>query len=124
MNRRDIFKLFGVGAMVVPVINGMPHEEARSLIVEPPRVEPVEFTVHPPRWDDFGKCDVMVFARDQKTGTVMSMQCEAFIASANYHIVDVTTSMGTLCRRKLPTYVEVSFVATGEVKQRTFTRRA
>lgn len=41
MNRRDILKLFGVGASVVPVIGGAPHLAAESKLIETPKVEPI-----------------------------------------------------------------------------------
>ncbi len=43
MNRRDLMKLFGVGAVVAPVINGLANNVgAQARIIEPAKVEIIE----------------------------------------------------------------------------------
>jgi hypothetical protein len=39
MNRRELLKWFGAGAVAVPVVAGMPKQEAAALIVAPPTIE-------------------------------------------------------------------------------------
>lgn len=41
MNRRDIIKLFGVGATIVPVIGGVPEIAAPAKLIVEPTIEPV-----------------------------------------------------------------------------------
>lgn len=41
MNRRDLLKIFGAGAMVAPVVSGVPILEDTASIILPPTVEPV-----------------------------------------------------------------------------------
>lgn len=41
-DRRDFLKLFGVGAMVVPIIGGVPAAFAESKLLDAPRVELAE----------------------------------------------------------------------------------
>src|SRR5262245_12179724 len=42
MNRRDILKLFGIGATVVPVLEGIPKVESPAKLVEVPKLDIVE----------------------------------------------------------------------------------
>jgi len=42
MNRRDILKLFGAGATIIPVVAGVAEVTAPATLIETPRVEPVE----------------------------------------------------------------------------------
>ena len=41
MNRRDLLKLFGIGASVVPIVGGSPQLAAESRLIETPKVEPI-----------------------------------------------------------------------------------
>jgi len=42
MNRRDILKLFGAGATIIPVVAGVVEVTAPATLIETPNVEPVE----------------------------------------------------------------------------------
>jgi hypothetical protein len=48
MHRRDILKLFGVGATVVPVIGSAPEMSAQARLIEVPKVELVDAPVTGP----------------------------------------------------------------------------
>ncbi len=50
MNRRQLLELFGVGAVAVPVVAGVPELEAPVRLVEPAKFEPVKLqhTAMPP----------------------------------------------------------------------------
>ena len=39
MNRRDILKMFGAGASVVPLIGGAPSPDVRAKLIEEPKVD-------------------------------------------------------------------------------------
>lgn len=38
-NRRDFLKYFGIGASIIPVVNGMPNPEAEAKLIAVPQVE-------------------------------------------------------------------------------------
>lgn len=42
MDRRDLLKFFGAGAIIAPMVDGKVMREAEALIVEPPKVEIVK----------------------------------------------------------------------------------
>jgi len=77
MNRRDILKLFGVGAAVMPVVGGVPVSAAQSLIVKPPEIEiPPEPKIVPPfECPAPGAYECTLFMRERRTATVYRM-CE------------------------------------------------
>lgn len=39
VNRRDLLKFFGIGATIVPVLNGLPKVEMPAKLIEEPKVE-------------------------------------------------------------------------------------
>src|SRR5438128_32819 len=41
-DRRSFLKLFGIGAVVAPVVGGVMVQSSQALIVEPPKVEAIE----------------------------------------------------------------------------------
>jgi len=117
MNRRDILKLFGVGAAVVPVVGGVPVSAAQSLIVKPPEIEiPPEPKIVPPfECPAPGAYECTLFMRERRTATVYRMECQAFMMESRMSQVDVTDYSGQF-RSYIPGPVDVSFKATGEVR--------
>lgn len=118
-SRRDLLKLFGVGALVAPVIKGIPSVESVALIVTPPTIE-----IPPPpkvqafaAMPDFMDSDVVVFARDRKTGSVMRMECRAFLTEWKHEMIDISShSIDPRFREFVPAQTTVTFTATGEAK--------
>ena len=48
MDRRDLLKRFGIGAIIAPVIGGVAVREATATLIEVPKIKPVElFTTIP-----------------------------------------------------------------------------
>lgn len=47
MDRRDILKLFGIGAAVVPLVGGVPDFDASASLIEIPRIEPLVIPATP-----------------------------------------------------------------------------
>jgi len=42
MDRRDLLKRFGIGAIIAPVIGGVAVREATAALIEVPKIKPVE----------------------------------------------------------------------------------
>lgn len=55
MDRRELLKLFGVGAAVVPILGGVPVAAAESKLIEIPKIEPVEELTIPQGPVDFSQ---------------------------------------------------------------------
>jgi hypothetical protein len=116
-NRRGFLGIFGAGAMIAPIIGGVPDTDQRALIVTPPTVEIPErpkieaFSTMP----DFGReCAVTVFIRNQNE-SVMRLDCSAIVTDYEIQRADITSS-GRGFREYIPVRASVGFHVTGEVK--------
>lgn len=98
-SRRDILKFFGIGAAIVPVINGAPAREHEALIVRPPEVTLVErpnlvttldgMDVLERMFREQKLVDTMVFLRE-KDGTTIRFDVAAFISDVRQDLIDVS----------------------------------
>lgn len=103
MNRRDILKLFGAGAIIAPVAASEP---VQALVLEPPKVELIEPKVIPAApgtvpWLGSETVGIDVYLR-KANGTVYSMKCEGVVADCQYETVDAT-ALGDRFRRYINT---------------------
>lgn len=85
MQRRDLLKLFGIGASIAPIVNGMPRIEAAANLIELPKVEPVSLESAMPNGaiNDFlnshaRECDIRVSIR-AASGTVYHFKGATFV---------------------------------------------
>jgi hypothetical protein len=125
-NRRDLLKFFGAGAVIAPVINGLPDNQVQAKLIAEPSfdlVKPV-MSSSSPGFDAFrvGKdeCEVTVYVRHKASKTVTRIDCNAFIVEAkSIPIIDVTSfETGGMYRKFIPGFLDtsVTFTATGDVK--------
>ncbi len=119
MNRRDLLKFFGVGAVVAPVVGGVALASDHARLIEAPRVEVVK-----PAWDfvdpfehlqSTEELDITVFMKGQRTGKVTRLDCCAFMARGNSTMVDVTMH-GDMFRKLKPLMFTCMLEVTGEVR--------
>lgn len=102
MNRRDLLKIFGAGAMVAPVVSGVPILEDTARIILPPTVEPVASNVL--KHDipslikltsglDTVRIIVTVIEKDHRHTTI---EADAFLMTWNAgHVINVTKHSDT-----------------------------
>ena len=117
MNRRDVLKLFGVGGIVVPIVGGMPMEEARSLIVTPPEIEVPTAGTSTPMLPDFDSPYETVMYCRSREGRCFRIVCETFVtehewAPPFYQIIDSIESRVPGIR------ATTKFVVTGKISFR------
>ena len=114
--RRDFLKLFGVGAVVVTVIGGVPSADA-AVIVEPPKVELPESPkiLSASAMPYFGNSDVVMYAKDRNTGVTTRVECRAFLMEMKYDSVDVSGPLDSY-RRYVPGEVSMTFKAIGRAE--------
>lgn len=92
--------MFAAGAIVVPVLDGMPRVESQALIIEPPKVEPVKLApvramgaaVTATDLSLTHRYEVTVTLRDKQSGLATIMKCESFVVKSWADVVDVTES--------------------------------
>jgi hypothetical protein len=72
-NRRDLLKLFGIGATVVPLIGGTPEMDAPAKLIEVPKLEPVSIAATDPReiLESLGKHEMIVSFKSQDGRTTV-----------------------------------------------------
>ena len=126
MNRRDLLKWFGAGAVAVPIIGGMPKPEAAAVIVHAPVIEvPPPPKIHTgaavnelaEAFMNLEVCEVSVYIRRKDRPYSVRINCDGYLKqfSIGQHrdIIDIT-SMGDQRRRFLPLLTTTEIVATGE----------
>lgn len=115
MNRRDLIKFFGAGAVVAPLVNGMPQGEA--IIVKPPVVElPPEPKVLPvSAFMGMDEMEVVVFMRNPRLKEAWRMDCTAFISSMRTNPIEITSWTDSR-PHFLPGPAEITLQITGDVK--------
>ena len=105
-NRRDFLKFFGVGAVVVPLIEGMPSTENQAMIIYPPKIEiskPSDVILVDHIFK-FGKVNVTVFVRDQKTRQVAVIDAEGFVMEYVRSNIDAT-HLGSVMEEFVPSLI-------------------
>lgn len=116
-NRRGFLGIFGAGAMIAPIIGGVPDTDKRALIVTPPTVEIPE----PPKVKvfnkipAFGESKVVVFVQNPDK-SVFRMDCKAFAMNWTREIADVTSLVNSDYRQSIPVMTTIEFKVTGEVR--------
>ena len=116
-------KLFGIGAVIAPVIGGVALAEDHVKLIAKPKVEIASPPTFEPvtNWAAMNSevLDVTVFMKDRKSGDVMRMDCQAFVMSSQPTMVDVTSHHSYGGYREfiaplLPS--EITLRCTGELK--------
>ena len=125
-NRRDILKLFGVGAAVVPLVEGKPLVEAPAQLVTVPEVKILE----PPAPLVTGAqamsnmfCqgeDVTMHVRFTSKDGVVDFAARTFITRMDTHLVDVTAHGGP--RRAIPARGLIEWELRGQLLEVTVDR--
>ena len=78
MNRRDLMKLFGVGAIVAPVIGGLASNvSAQARILEPAKFE----IINPPE---------LVVTNEMPTGKILKIHVDILTDDGGRHHMDCT----------------------------------
>ena len=111
-NRRDFFKFFAAGTTIVPILGGVPVEEGRALIVEPPRVEPVQSFLSTSKVPEIGNYRVTVYAQNKATKQSFTIESDAFLSHVVTEHVDVT-GYGDTFHRQIPGPSRMTFEVTG-----------
>ncbi len=125
MQRRDLLKLFGVGATIVPVIGGVPELEAPAKLIELPSLEPVKLAPWsgvasiPKGLPQKGYITVDFF--DQQQGHHWRIRANSLVISSRASVIDVTSSINSPYREFMPDPEptiewELKGVCTGTVK--------
>lgn len=86
-SRRDIFRFLGVGALAVPIINGMPSTEPVRL-VSPASVAPLELIDQQSGKQFFDQVfeaehEVVVYFKNKTTQSTYRMRASAFATEVN-----------------------------------------
>lgn len=125
MNRRDLLKFFGAGAVIAPVIGGVASATQHARLIEEPKVEiaaPPKFRPANPG-DLLGgpdKWELTLFMRNPSRHTTIRMDCKAFMGSHQIQVsaIDVTSSiLEDTFREAIPTLVaDISFTVSGPVQ--------
>jgi hypothetical protein len=113
-NRRDFLKFFGIGATVIPLIEGMPSTQNQAVIILPPTLEIPE----PPQislvseMPSFGLSDAVLFLRDRQTHQVTRLDVTAFIQEARQDFIEVASWSGY--RDFLPGPMHLTLTVSGK----------
>src|SRR5262245_27439065 len=120
MNRRDLLKLFGVGATIVPVIDGMPKTDAPASLVKVPEVE---IATAPASWmlGDKHLMDALyrrerihVAVRLTSRLGVTDLAGESFITRVQPKLYDVT-AFGDVHRQYVADLAEIEWEVKGVI---------
>ena len=92
-NRRNFLKFFGVGATIVPVVNGLPKVDAPASLLEIPKVEPVVLAQSIPMQNDFiasqsRPCEITVSLRSA-SGKVYHFSASTFVTQVGAKYPDM-----------------------------------
>lgn len=126
MNRRDLLKWFGAGAVAVPLVGGMPQLEASALIVAPPQIEvPPPPKFHSPHdaylelgaaLQDMKQCEINVYIRRKGQPRSVMFKCDGYLTklSMSHHVgtIDVT-AYGDRTRQFVPMMTSCGFEVSG-----------
>ncbi len=121
IDRRSLLKLFGIGAVVVPVVNGIPSEGS-ARIIQPSGIEIIErapVTASRSIQEVFcagNPVDVVVFIRE-KSGNTFRMECSSFLTDMNFDVRPVY-SLETLSSvtSVIQTRLKFEAISNAEVK--------
>ena len=108
MNRRDLLKIFSAGTLIAPVVGGMPSQ-TQARLVEPPKIEPVEFKPLSACFPGLGEYDCVIYMRG-RTGDRTTFSFDAHVLEfegPRSQIVDVT-SHDSIVRRSMTVLQECS----------------
>lgn len=100
-DRRSWLKAFGVGALVAPIVDGMPNLSLPAQLVTTPEIKAVEVVK---QIDIDGiisgdHCDIMVILRDRRTRTVYRFHGETFVVECKPDFIDVSRSTSLFRKR-------------------------
>jgi hypothetical protein len=73
-SRRSLLKLFGIGAVIAPIVRGVATSD-QAVIVKPPEVELVKAAeiVRVPSSGEFGDSDIIMFVRNGRSGLTFTV---------------------------------------------------
>jgi len=122
-NRRVLLKFFGAGAVIAPVINGLPDNQVQAKLIAEPNFDIVKpaLSTHGPSFESLkDECEVTVYVRHKASKTVTRIDCNAFVVEAkSMPVIDVTSHYANDgFRHFIPGFFDtsVTFTATGNVK--------
>ena len=113
-NRRDFLKFFGVGAVVVPLIEGMPSTQNQAVIIEPPKLEipkPPDISLVS-AMPSLGAADATFFLRDRQTGQVTCYEVTGFVQEYRYEVP--RPAVGYSREIPSPGLARMTFTVTGK----------
>lgn len=117
MDRRDFFKMFAAGATtVVPLIGGAPCDEARALIIEPPKVELAPAGLSANMLPDLGEYDVTLYATNKTTGQAVTINSATVMTKCTWAIAFAATALDSpdpVKRQMFQDEGQMTFEATG-----------
>lgn len=116
IDRRGFLQAFGIGAIAVPVIAGVPKFEHTARIIEPPKVELVtpeipSFSSLPPF--DAHEVRMTVTMIDKRDGKRYDFTADSFITGYKYKPVTVTHLIGT--DEFIPTLSQLRYTINGVI---------
>lgn len=81
MDRREVLKMFGIGAMVVPIVGSKPVREAAATLIEVPKLEPaaLEQTISTQFKSEHGFKKIVVHVWDEGTGEYLHIRADRFV---------------------------------------------
>jgi hypothetical protein len=99
MNRRDILKLFGAGAAIVPIIGGTPDISAEARLIEPAKIIPapassIEGSVVYPGMFDLREPVSLTVIIERPSGQRQVIQGKTFILKCDYTLKEFTSPIG------------------------------
>lgn len=97
LDRRGLLKLFGVGAVVAPVVNGIVVTEPAAKLITIPEVEIIEpratttiLNERNPHWERNlhwkslnDENEIVIHVKNKKTGRAYRMDCNAFMVETH-----------------------------------------
>jgi hypothetical protein len=91
-SRRELLKLFGVGALAVPLVGGAPEMEAPVKLIEIPAIAPAAVQILSPGADVFGGREplLMTVSFQDVERRICVMKCRSFVTSWRVETMNVT----------------------------------
>ena len=114
MDRRDFFKMFAAGATVIPLIGGTPCDEARAMIIEPPKVELAPAQLSAKMMPDIGEYDVTIYATNKATGQAVTINSATVLTKCTWTAAFAATAMDSPAKRQVfQNLGQMTFEVTG-----------
>ena len=90
MDRRDLLRKFGIGALIVPIIGGQPEKSAAAQLIEIPKIRPVELVKELPEKIQLADVQTAELVLTMQDGTRHSIEFNTWEAKGFLHPGHVT----------------------------------